>query len=541
MDFAENFSCFSQNEIQGAHWAKDSVTIHPVIARYQCKNQECYNSMVDDIIDIISNDLQHDVHAVQKFTEVIIKFLREERGIDVEKMFILSDGCAAQYKSKVAFLDSSMSEVDNNIKSEKAFYGSRHGKNRCDGEGGVIKSKAARIIRNGGLINSAKDLYEQCLCLQKELTNPDGTCNHNRRKLIWVERSNIRHVRPNRVCKTVKGTRSLHSVRGIGAGQIQVRRLACFCGFCTATEHAEGTSSTCENEAVVGEWRSVNLNGFNMLNRNDIEQDIENRNDEEQDIENRNDEEQDIENRNDEEQDIENRNDEEQDIENRNDEEQDIENRNDEEQDIENRNDEEQDIENRNDEEQDIENRNDEEQDIENRNDEELDIENEQNDRDDDDEIVNKDGPDLNMLNRNYMNDEEQDNENEQDNRDDDDEIVTKDGPDDFLGSDLFTELPELKDTSMTSLNFNNMSFSDADCEKESFNAHDSFIDQFINWNHENTENVEHVQEKCIPSRFLNGHGLCIISILKMENGWMVGQRIPLQRQMLLIRWIHQT
>ncbi|XP_052097320.1 glutamic acid-rich protein-like, partial [Mytilus californianus] len=202
MDFAENFSCFSQNEIQGAHWAKDSVTIHPVIARYQCKNQECNNSMVDDIIDIISNDLQHDVHAVQKFTEVIINFLREERGIDVEKM-------------------------------------------------------------------------------------------------------------------------------------------------------------------------------------NDEEQDIENRNDEEQDIENRNDEE------------------------------------------------------------QDIENRNDEEQDIENRNDEEQDIENEQDKRDDDDdEIVTEDGPDLNMLNRN---DEEQDIENEQDNRDDDDEIVTKDGPDDFLGSDLFTELPELK------------------------------------------------------------------------------------------------
>lgn len=147
MDFAENISGFSQNEIQGAHWAKDSVTIHLVIARYQCKNQECNNSMVDDII---SNDLQHDVHAVQKFAEMIIKFLREERGIDEEKMFILSDGCAAQYKSKVAFLDSSMSEVDNNIKSEKAFYGSRHGKNRCDGEkgGGVIKSKAANTDIN---------------------------------------------------------------------------------------------------------------------------------------------------------------------------------------------------------------------------------------------------------------------------------------------------------------------------------------------------------------------------------------------------------
>ncbi|CAC5391093.1 unnamed protein product [Mytilus coruscus] len=187
-----------------------------------------------------------------------------------------------------------------------------------------------------------------------------------------------------------------------------------------------------------------------------------------------------------------------------------------------NRNDEEQDIENEQDNRDDeyeivnedgpdlnMLNRNDEEQDIEKTNDEEQDIENKQDKRDDDDdEIVTEDGPDLNMLNRN---DEEQDIENEQDDRDDDDEIVTEDGPGDFFGSDLFTELPELKDTSMTSLNFNNMSFSDADCEKESFNTHDTFIDQFISWNHENTENVEHVQEKCIPSRnFNNGTNIAV-------------------------------
>ncbi|CAC5371857.1 unnamed protein product [Mytilus coruscus] len=210
-------------------------------------------------------------------------------------------------------------------------------------------------------------------------------------------------------------------------------------------------------------------------------------------------------------------------------------NRNDEEQDIENEQDNRDDeyeivnedgpdlnMLNRNDEEQDIENETDDRDDDDeivtedgpdlnmlNRNDEEQDIENKQDKRDDDDdEIVTEDGPDLNMLNRN---DEEQDIENEQDDRDDDDEIVTEDGPDDFLGSDLFTELPELKDTSMTSLNFNNMSFSDADCEKESFNTHDTFIDQFISWNHENTENVEHVQENCIPSRnFNNGTNIAV-------------------------------
>lgn len=35
-DFVEHFTCFSQNEIQGAHWMRNSVTIHPTIINYRC-------------------------------------------------------------------------------------------------------------------------------------------------------------------------------------------------------------------------------------------------------------------------------------------------------------------------------------------------------------------------------------------------------------------------------------------------------------------------------------------------------------------------
>jgi len=63
-DFAENYVCFAQNEIQGDHWANDSVTIHPTIVRYQC--QECPDSIVDELVDLTSQDLNHDAHAVQK-------------------------------------------------------------------------------------------------------------------------------------------------------------------------------------------------------------------------------------------------------------------------------------------------------------------------------------------------------------------------------------------------------------------------------------------------------------------------------------------
>lgn len=36
IDFSENYSCVSQHEIQTAHWYHEHVTIHPVVAYYNC-------------------------------------------------------------------------------------------------------------------------------------------------------------------------------------------------------------------------------------------------------------------------------------------------------------------------------------------------------------------------------------------------------------------------------------------------------------------------------------------------------------------------
>ena len=35
MDFAENYTCTYQDEVQAAHWAHDQVTIHPAVTYYR--------------------------------------------------------------------------------------------------------------------------------------------------------------------------------------------------------------------------------------------------------------------------------------------------------------------------------------------------------------------------------------------------------------------------------------------------------------------------------------------------------------------------
>ena len=42
MDFAENFSCRSLDEIQTAYWNQTSVTIHPVVAYYSKNGELCH-------------------------------------------------------------------------------------------------------------------------------------------------------------------------------------------------------------------------------------------------------------------------------------------------------------------------------------------------------------------------------------------------------------------------------------------------------------------------------------------------------------------
>ncbi|XP_063445276.1 uncharacterized protein LOC134725403 isoform X1 [Mytilus trossulus] len=256
IDFAENFSCFSQHEIQGAHWAKDSVTIHPCIALYRCPKD---GHIVDECIDIVSNDLLHDNHAVHTFLLEVVNHLKQQQKIKIDHAFILSDGCAAQYKSRVPIMDVSCSSEDFGFTVERCFYGSRHGKNRCDGEAGVIKSKASRAIKNSeACIPDARSFLQCVKVLEKGAEKADGACNHNRRTILWFSSDDINRNRPDRNVKTVKGTRKLHSVLGIKRGVINTRRLSCFCSQCREKRY-----DRCLNTRYVEGWKEVRLKSFN--------------------------------------------------------------------------------------------------------------------------------------------------------------------------------------------------------------------------------------------------------------------------------------
>ena len=99
MDFAENYRCLLQDEIQSTHWSYSQVTLHPVVNYYKC--QGC-NKTVTDVVAIVSDDLVHDTHAVSVFADRVFQHL-QAKSYTFERIVQWKNGCGAQYKCKDAF------------------------------------------------------------------------------------------------------------------------------------------------------------------------------------------------------------------------------------------------------------------------------------------------------------------------------------------------------------------------------------------------------------------------------------------------------
>ena len=101
----------------------------------------------------------------------------------VEKMIVWSDGCSAQYKSKMPFFHCANSTI------ERAYFGSRHAKSPCDACGGVVKAVVDDDVRSENLtIQNAKQMFDH---LQQNVSLPEvpvepGTCCHVKRSFHLV-------------------------------------------------------------------------------------------------------------------------------------------------------------------------------------------------------------------------------------------------------------------------------------------------------------------------------------------------------------------
>ncbi|XP_033630608.1 uncharacterized protein LOC117292604 [Asterias rubens] len=253
-DFAENFKCEHQREVQSAYYAQDSATVHPVVTYYSCP--KCLKSVRESII-IISDDLNHDYHLVNTFHRKVTNHLTATRGLMITKFYRFSDGCSCQYKSKGPISDISYGREDFGHTIHHNYSGTRHGKGASDGESGVVKRKAAEAVKAGtAIISTPKQLYDYLEGNVTKDATEDQCCTSFRRSVLFVKHEEVLRKRQDRAIRTVPGTRKFHSIKSVKGGRVATRNLSCFCDSCLGVH---GGTGRCVNAAYVHPWKEVKL------------------------------------------------------------------------------------------------------------------------------------------------------------------------------------------------------------------------------------------------------------------------------------------
>ncbi|KAK7119480.1 hypothetical protein R3I94_021351 [Phoxinus phoxinus] len=252
MDFAENYLCISQDEIQPAHWSTQQITVHPIICYYKCPT-EGHEYTIQEALVFVSDDLNHDTNAVHHFETLAIKHLKEKRGLKLEHVVEFTNGCGAEYKSMVAFADISNSKASHGLSVERCYFGSHHSKGPSDGVSGFVKSSVQRAVQSHRItIKNAEEMYNFC---NLNLTK-DG-CDRQLRTFYLVKRGEIQRDRPiTQVKSALAGTRVLHSVRCVSTGVLDTRAYSCFCDGCMNVDDG----SQCSNSNDVFPWQRRTLN-----------------------------------------------------------------------------------------------------------------------------------------------------------------------------------------------------------------------------------------------------------------------------------------
>ena len=192
--------CVYQDEVQSAHWGYRQITIHPVVLHYRC---HCLQNVTEYMI-FQTDDMQKDGNLVKAITDRVLEHTKQK---GLKRMVTFSDGCGAQYKSRLPFYHL-LQMQSTSMTVEKASFSSNHGKSLCDASGGVIKIMAKRAVVSGRtIIHNASDLFAFCDAnlVLPSADGPNRSRVHTMRSFVKLDSCDIDRGTTSSQMKTVKG------------------------------------------------------------------------------------------------------------------------------------------------------------------------------------------------------------------------------------------------------------------------------------------------------------------------------------------------
>lgn len=220
-DFSENYTFVLQDEVQSHHWNAQQATIHPFAIYFKENGMLNHLSFV-----VISEDLRHDSISVNLFISKMINFIRQEKHLNLNKIYFMSDGAASQYKNRKNFSSLCQFKKNYDIDVEWHFFATSHGKGPCDALGGTIKRMATRASlakEREHPIKNAKELFDWAQKRKEEqLTQIFFSY------ATTTEYEHIKEQLNEQYSKaiTIQGTQKYHSFIPVSVDKIEVRQFS---------------------------------------------------------------------------------------------------------------------------------------------------------------------------------------------------------------------------------------------------------------------------------------------------------------------------
>ena len=253
MDFSENYTCSTLEEIQSAYWNSSMVTLHPAVIYYRDSGNELKHSSYVYVSEVLNHNAAMVVSIIDKLVKTVKTVVP-----GLEHIHFWTDSPSSQYRNKTIF------DVINRFpelygpQASWHYFESGHGKGPCDGVGGTTKRNADNAIKQGkALIQDASDFYTWATQNEKgihyEFVSEE---EYNNNKVIVDQR--------NSEIKPVKGSMTIHAVIGgkDGDGKIAIRSTTCACDECFSVTGIYG-KETCG-------WEVRSISTKTLVNNTEI-------------------------------------------------------------------------------------------------------------------------------------------------------------------------------------------------------------------------------------------------------------------------------
>ncbi|KAJ9516619.1 hypothetical protein QJQ45_015205, partial [Haematococcus lacustris] len=242
-DWSERFTVQRPQEIQSEHWCPHTVGILVACVYFKTAS-DAYR---EETVYVLTDGNDQSAPVTQAALYQVIAHLKHNAGMDLQELFMWSDGCAGQFKGTPALQQHRRMALNLSVPLWWSYGATSHFKGRHDSEGGVLKHKLRDMVladHDGLATCRAQQLTAAFNNKHTEPASQVGACKAHRdrakvmrRECLVLDKGLVKECYKqdedaDSFKGTVQGSRAQHSMYfpANTEGELMWSMTACACG-----------------------------------------------------------------------------------------------------------------------------------------------------------------------------------------------------------------------------------------------------------------------------------------------------------------------